>query len=312
MVGPSTLKQATALQVSDAAEGRARRRGILMACGALLCFSCLDTTAKWLGHSLPVWQVIWARYAMASLFALMFVNPLTTPGVLMSSRIKIQLLRSFLLLASTALNFFALRSLQLAETISISFSMPLVVALLAGPLLGEWVGRQRLVAILVGFLGVLIVTLPNQWPNQMTLQPAVLFSIVGVFAYAGYVLLTRLLARHDPARTTLIYSTVAGILVVTPLLPFLWVWPPDLAAWLLMAFMGFCGTFGHWLLILAHERAPAAVLAPFVYTQILWMSALGYLVFGDIPGPLTMIGAAIVIASGVYLWRQERHPPIGG
>jgi drug/metabolite transporter (DMT)-like permease len=303
MVARAGRQAASSLEAASAAERGARRSGILMTCGALVCFSCLDTAAKWLSHSLPVWQVIWARYAMASLFALVFVNPLTTPGVLVSSRIKIQLLRSFLLLASTALNFFALRYLQLAETIAISFSMPLVVALFAGPLLGEWVGRQRLAAILVGFLGVLIIT----WPGRGALQPAMLFSLIGVFAYAGYVLLTRLLASHDSARTTLVYSTVAGILVVTPLLPFLWVWPPDLTSWLLMAFMGFCGTYGHWLLILAHERTPAAVLAPFVYTQILWMSALGYLVFHDIPGPSTIIGAAVVIASGLYLWRRERQ-----
>ncbi len=308
MVARAGRQSAASLEATSAAERRARRSGILMACGALVCFSCLDTTAKGLSHSLPVWQVIWARYAMASLFALIFANPLTTPGVLVSSRVKIQLLRSFLLLASTALNFFALRSLQLAETISISFSLPLVVALLAGPLLGESVGRQRFAAIFAGFLGVIIVT----WPGNAALQPAVLFSVIGVFAYAGYVLLTRLLASHNSARTTLIYSTVAGILVVTPLLPFLWVWPPDLTTWLLMAFMGFCGTFGHWLLILAHERAPAAVLAPFVYTQILWMSALGYLVFHDLPGPSTLIGAAIVIASGLYLWRRERQISANG
>jgi drug/metabolite transporter (DMT)-like permease len=290
---------------SDATQRAARRErlvGIGLMCGALVCFSCLDTTAKYLGRELPTLQVVWARYAASVLAVLVFVNPVTRPNVLRTRKPWLQAGRSLLLLVSTVLNFVALRYLQLAETVSISFATPLIVAALAGPLLGEWVGRRRLAAILVGFCGVLVVTRPGLGG----MHPAALLSVGGAICYAIYAISTRVLAAHDSTETTLVYSGLAGVIALTPVMGFIWQTPPSWTDGALLFSLGLYGAVGHWLLILAHRYAPAAVLSPFIYTQLLWMTLLGYLVFGDVPDHWTVAGGLIVVGSGLYLVSRER------
>jgi drug/metabolite transporter (DMT)-like permease len=288
--------------MSGTAEGR-RLAGIGLMCGAVACFALLDCSAKWLGtRGLDPLTIAWARYAVAMLLVSAFINPVTTPGALRTNRFRLQALRSLLLLGSTAFNFVALRYLQLAETVSIQFATPLLVALLAGPMLGEWIGARRLVAIGVGFVGVLAVVRPG--PEGV--QPAALFCLGNVVCYAFYILTTRRLAGIDSTATTTFYSGVAGVALLTPALPLVWTSPTSGPAWALLAALGLFGGFGHWLFVLAHARAPAAVLAPFIYTQLLWMLILGWVVFGDVPGPWTLAGAGIVVASGLYLLDHER------
>jgi drug/metabolite transporter (DMT)-like permease len=178
----------------------------------------------------------------------------------------------------------------------------LLVALLAGPLLGERVGPHRLAAIGVGFLGVLVITRPGLG----TMHPAALLSVAGSVAYALYAITTRILASHDSSQTTMIYSGLAGVVLMTPLLPFVWTTPTSPLTWILLVATGAFGALGHWLLILAHARAPAPILSPFIYTQIVWMLALGYVLFGDWPDHWTLVGSGIVIASGLYLLYRER------
>ena len=184
-----------------------------------------------------------------------------------------------LLLGSTYANFLALRQLQLAETSTIAFLSPLLVALMAGPWLGERVGGARMAAIAVGFLGVVIATRPG----TSAFQPIVFVAIGGVFCNAAYGLATRMLAGRDLAETTLVWTPLAGVVAMTPLLPWFWVTPERPLVWAIMALMGASGAFGHWLMILAHQRAPASAMAPFGYTQLLWMIVIGWLVFGDTP-----------------------------
>ncbi|MGX5735782.1 DMT family transporter [Bosea thiooxidans] len=276
-------------------------------CAAVLCFSLLDTSAKWLGQSMNPLQVVFVRYAGSMALVFILINPWTRPGVLRTKKPGLQWTRSFLLLGSTALNFVALRYLQLAETISIMFAGPLLVALASGPLLGEWAGPRRLAAIGVGFIGVLVVTRPGFGG----MHPAALLTIAGCVCYAFYSISTRMLAGHDSSETTMVYSGAAGTLATLPLLPWIWETPQTPLTWLVMAAVGAMGGFGHWLLILAHRLAPAMVLAPFIYSQIVWMLLLGWLVFGQLPDRWTFVGAGIVIASGLYLLYRERvrHVP---
>jgi drug/metabolite transporter (DMT)-like permease len=282
--------------------GRTRLMAIGLICAAVLCFALLDTSAKWLsGHMDPV-QVVFARYAGSMALVLMLLNPWSRPGILRTKRPWLQGIRSLLLLGSTALNFVALKYLQLAETVSIMFAGPLLVALVAGPMLGEWPGPRRLAAIGVGFLGVLVITRPGIGG----MHPAALLCVFGCICYSFYALATRQLAAYDPPETTMVYSGVAGTLAVLPLIPFFWSTPQTPFVWLVMLGTGVFGGFGHWLLILAHRLAPATVLAPFIYSQIVWMIALGWFVFGQFPDGWTFVGATIVIASGLYLLYRER------
>jgi drug/metabolite transporter (DMT)-like permease len=245
---------------------------------------------------------VWARYVSSVVLVSLVVNPWSVPGLARTRRPWMQAGRSVLLLLSTACNFFALQYLQVAQTTSIMFAAPLLVALAAGPLLGEWIGPRRLAAIGVGFVGVLIITRPGFGG----MHPAALLSVFGTACYALYAISTRVLAGSDSSATTLFYSGLAGVVLVTPFVPFVWSTPSLLVA-LMMAATGVFGAVGHWLLILAHARAPAPVLAPFLYTQLIWVVILGCLVFGDLPDYWTLIGASVVIASGMYLLYRERE-----
>ncbi len=274
----------------------------MLICCALLCFSLLDTSAKWLSPTIGAIETAWTRYAVSVVLVSFVLNPWVSPGVTKTKRPVLQIVRSMMLLASTVLNFMALKSLPLMEVLSVMFSTPLLVALLSGPILGEWAGPRRLAAIFVGFAGVLVVTRPG----VAAFHPAILFSVAGAFAYAFYSILTRILSHHDSSSTTMFYSGLAGMLFLTPAIPSIWIAPPSWLVVLLMLAVGFLGAFGHWLLILAHRHAPASTLAPFIYTQMVYAIILGYFVFDNLPDGWTIVGSAIVIASGLYLLHRER------
>jgi drug/metabolite transporter (DMT)-like permease len=293
----------TKTEAELAQDRRQRLRGILLIMGAVATFSCIDTSSKYLNLHMGIAQVVWARYTFAFLLTLIVSNPITRPGMMRTTRPWLQIGRSLLLVASTALNVMALRYLQLDQTSSIMFSLPFLVALLAGPLLGEWIGLRRWIAISVGFLGVLVV----MRPGVGGIHPAAALTVIGTICYAFYTISTRVLARSDTTDTTLFYSNVVGFVGTSILLPFVWTTPSDWFVMLIMVAIGFFGAFGHFLMIAAHRLAPAPILAPFVYTQLVWMVTLGYLVFGDVPSRWTLAGAVIVIGSGLYLLLSERR-----
>jgi drug/metabolite transporter (DMT)-like permease len=283
-------------------ERHQRLTGIALMCGAVACFACLDSSAKFLSRDMSVIQVVWARYAGAFVLAFVLSNPLTHPGLIRSKRQVLQVGRSLSLLLSSFLNFLALRYLQLDQALAITFSTPFLVAALAGPVLDEWIGVRRWAAIAVGFLGVLVVARPGFG----SIHPAALFSLAAAFTLAFYNVTTRLLARYDPSETTLFYSNFVGFIVTSPLLPLVWTPPANGRDIVLMIAVGVFGAVGHYLLIVAHRFTPASVLSPFMYTQLLWAGALGYLLFRDVPNKWTLTGAGIVVGSGLYLLQRER------
>jgi drug/metabolite transporter (DMT)-like permease len=293
---------AAAVAVETAGEGRRRVIAILMMCATMVFFTGHDASGKWLALALPTVEIVWARYVFAAIFALAVMRPIKRPALLRSRRPGLQMLRSLMLFGSTMGNFLALREMQLAETSTIQFLWPLFVALLAGPILGEWAGPARMTAIGVGLVGVLI----SLSPGAGTFQPVALAAIFGVLCNAFYALLTRVLAAHDAPETTLFFTPLAGILLLTPALPFVWMTPPTLFIAIGLVMMGLFATAGHGLLILAHQRAPAPVLAPFAYTQLIWMTLAGLAIFGDKPHAATLIGAAIVVGCGLFLISRER------
>ena len=290
------------VETAAAKDRRQRLKGIALMCGAVAGFSCIDASAKFLNNHMDIIQVVWARYAFAFLFSLFISNPFARPALMRTSRPWLQIVRSALLVLSTALNVIALRYLQLDQTVSIMFATPFLVAALAGPLLGEWIGPRRWAAISIGFLGVLVV----MRPGVGGIHPAAILTVIGTCIYAIYIITTRILARTDSTETTLFYSNIVGVVAITALLPFVWTTPTDWLVAILMIVIGGFGALGHFLLIAAHRLAPAAILSPFIYSQLVWMIMLGYIVFSDVPNRWTLVGASIVIISGLYLLYRER------
>ena len=272
---------------------------------ATLCFTVLDASAKYLvvAEGVPVAEVTWLRFVGHVVFSAAVLWPFALKPSLRSAKPLLQVLRSVLMVVTTGFNFIALRYLQLDQTVTIFFLTPLLVAALAGPLLHEWVGWHRMLAIVAGFFGVLLV----MHPGIGTVHWAMLLALVATFGYALYNLATRYLAAFDPPSVTQTYTPLAGVLILAPFaLGGAWHWPQGAGQWVLLASLGFWGGLGHWLLILAHRSAPAPVLAPFIYLGLIWMSAAGFLVFGDLPTLWTLSGAAVVILSGLYLLARER------
>jgi drug/metabolite transporter (DMT)-like permease len=273
-------------------------------CLATVCFAVLDATGKYLitRRGVPVAEVTWLRFAGHVVFSAMVLWPFALTPSLRSAKPLLQIFRSALMVLTTGFNFVALQYLQLDQTVSIFFLTPLVVAALAGPLLGEWVGWHRMLAIVAGFVGVLLV----MHPGFGTLHSAMLYALVATFGYAVYNLATRYLAAFDAASVTQTYTPLAGVVIMAPSAIAEWHWPQDASLWILFASLGFWGGLGHWLLILAHRMAPASVLAPFIYLGLIWMSVAGFLIFGDVPTWWTLSGAAVVILAGLHLLARER------
>lgn len=282
-----------------------RLKAIGLMCLAVAFFSALDTSAKYLvtqGH-LPVVQIVWSRFLGQFLIMLSMLSVLPVAAFLRTRKLKLELLRSFLMVSTTAGNFLALRHLRLDQTISVVFMAPLIVALLAGPFLGEWVGWRRMIAIFTGFIGVLIVV----HPGIGSLHPAFLFAFASMLAYAFFMLLTRYLAAYDPPLVMLFYSVLLGGFALAPFALWSWVWPQTLGQWLILAMLGVLGGTGHYLFIHAYRLAPASTVAPFIYMQLLTMVMFGLIVFGDVPDVWTLVGASVIVGSGIYLLNRDRR-----
>lgn len=282
------------------ARGR-KMAGIALILLAFVLFACLDTTAKYLGAALAPLQIVWVRYLTNAGLALAVLRPWRAPWLYRTRHPVLHGLRAAALLGATLFNFIAIRHLQLAETASIFFLAPFLVTALAGLFLGERAGARRWAAILVGFAGALVII----QPGGGGFHPAMLLSVASVCCYAAYVLLTRRLAREDSTESQSLYAPLIIAVAMLPAGIIAWRAVPDLLHWGLLLATGMFGGLGHWFLVKAHERAPAAVLAPFVYSQLLWMTLLGYLVFGDVPGRSTILGALVIVASGLYLIHGE-------
>ncbi|MBO0763269.1 MAG: DMT family transporter [Hyphomicrobiaceae bacterium] len=272
-------------------------------CLTCALFACLDTTGKYLvtTTNLPVLQVVWMRFLGQLAAMVVLLGLVAVPDLMRTRRLGLQIVRSFILLGSTAFNFLALRHLRLDQTTTIGFLAPLATALLAGPLLREWIGWRRGVAILIGFLGALIAIRPG----FASVHPAVLWAFGTVLCMALFGILTRYLAAFDRSGVTLFYSLLAGTLLLSPFALADWVWPANGSCWVLMLSMGLYGGLGHYAFIVAHRYAPASTLAPFLYVTLLTHSTAGFLVFGQMPDRWTLTGAAIVIATGLYLLHRE-------
>ena len=279
-------------------------RGVLLIMCAVFMFSAMDTLAKLVLRTYPMSGLMWARYMVHVSVMALLLAPRMGSRLVRTARPGLQMLRGLLLVMSTVFFYFALRYMPLAEAAAISFVGPVLTALLSGPMLGDRVTRRQWFAVMLGFVGVLIVMRPGggvlSLPAVFPLATAILFSV--------YQIVTRKLAGREHPYTTLFYTALVGAAATSFVAPFYWV-TPTLVQALLMVCIGLLGGFGHLLLIRAVEHASPSTLAPFVYSQLVWSTLLAYLAFGDFPESVTLVGMLVIVAGGLMAvnWRQMRR-----
>ncbi|MEL7467950.1 MAG: DMT family transporter [Pseudomonadota bacterium] len=285
---------------------REDRRGFAIALmmAAFACFTVLDSSAKMLvTEGMSPLMAAFARYTVHLVIVAALILPQQGTASLHTSAPGLEIVRGVCLGGSTILNFIAVGYLPLTLTSTILFMIPIFICALSVPMLGEKVGLRRWSAIAVGFCGILVVTRP--WTGDF--HWAMLVSFGAAFFAAIYTVLTRRLAGVDSTNTQQLYSGLVATVLLVPLAILNWELPATPLAWILFGAMGVMGWSGHQMLTTAHRYAPAAVLAPFIYVQLLYMTASSWLIFHQPPSIWIGLGAPIVIASGIYIWWRERH-----
>lgn len=280
-----------------------RTLGIGLLVSAQLFFATLDTSAKWLAVAgLPTFQVVFIRYAIPLVVLLALLLPTRGLGVFRTRNLKLEILRGFCLAGVTAALFFAMKFLPLTVTGALLFTMPLIVTALSVPLLGETVGWRRWLAILVGFVGILVIVRPG----TEAFHWASLIGLVGATSAAFYSILTRKLAGVDPASTQTVYASLVSMLCAMPFAFDGWVWPSDPPTWVAFFLIGIAGLVAHQLMTIAHRFATPSLLAPFSYLELLYLACASWLIFNQPPDIWFYVGAPIIVASGFYIFLREQ------
>jgi drug/metabolite transporter (DMT)-like permease len=281
-----------------------RLRGVLLCLGALFLFSALDATAKHLSAFLAVPLLVWARYLVHLLIMVATILPVQGRHLVATRRPWLMALRGVTLAGVTLLGQFALYALPLAETTALIFVAPLLVALFAGPLLGEQVGRRTWLATVAGFTGVLLIARPG----GSLAGVGVACALAAALCYAAYQILTRKLVASEPPLRLLFHTALFGTLVMSPAVPIFWDGRlPTVGQGLLVVSLGIYGGLGHFLLIRAFAETPASLLSPLLYVQLVWAALLGWLVFDQLPDLPAIFGMLIIGASGLSLALRRQH-----
>jgi drug/metabolite transporter (DMT)-like permease len=275
--------------------------GIALMLLSVALLPVMEGLAKSMTDRYAILQLVFARFAFQSLYIVPLALAADARALVRPARPGLQVARGLSILAGTGFFYWSLRSLPLADGLALLFIAPLVVVALSALVLGEQVGARRWGAVLVGFVGVLVILRPG----FTVFQPAALLALAAGTCVAVYALLTRHLSATAPPLVTLAITSLVGAVGTGLVLPWVWV-TPDMSDLLRMAVMGSVGAFGHYFMIRAFEQAPASVISPFLYAEILTATVIGYLWFGDFPDMATWTGIAILVASGIYLsWREH-------
>ncbi|MCK1382728.1 DMT family transporter [Bradyrhizobium sp. 21] len=276
-------------------------KGIALILLSTVFLGCSDVTAKYLSTSLPSIEITWIRFLT---FALIMV-PAMLPGsplyAMRTKRLGTHVMRGAALLGSSLFFITGLGFLPIAEASATGFVAPLFVTALSIVFLGEKVGLRRWFATALGLVGVLIILRPG----TNAFHAAAFFPVVSAACWAGTLILTRMMSGREAVITTMAYSSLTGLVILTAIVPFVWV-TPSWSAIALGIFIGVASTAGQWIVVLAYRYGDASVLAPFSYTQLLWVSILGFFIFGELPDVWTITGAAFIVASGLYIAHRER------
>ncbi|HEY6981221.1 DMT family transporter [Reyranella sp.] len=278
-------------------------RSIVSTVVAMTCFAILNAMSKTLSTSgYPVIQVIWARYIFAFIFMLAMFLPRNGMGLFTIRRLETQIVRGLLLFFSSYFYFHGVVYLPLATAASISLSSPLIVTALSSRLLGEPVGPRRWAAVAVGFIGALIIVRPG----HADFDWHILWVVASTVCSAFYQLFSRRYGQTERPDASATLATIVGTLAASPFVPFEWAMPASTWHLVLFVGMGVMAGAGHYFLTIAYSQAPAAVVSPFNYTQLIGAAVLGFFVFDETPDEWTWIGATVIIASGLYIGYRER------
>ena len=268
--------------------------GIGLVVAAVACFATLDITVKHISVSVPLVMALWFRYAFQAMATTALVLPTRGFAVLRTAHPKFQVLRGALLLTTSLIAFLSLKYMPVGEFTAIIMITPLVITLLAATSLGEKVSPMRWMLVIGGFAGALVIIRPAQQAfSAVTLLPLAL-----VICNSWFQVLTSKLARTEDPVTMQLYSGWSGTLLASLALPFFWTELPHWSLWIWLALVGLMGTVGHFLLILAYQRASAATLTPYLYAQIGFAMLGGWLIFSHVPDQLSLVGILMITACG--------------
>ncbi|MBO6520421.1 MAG: DMT family transporter [Rhodospirillales bacterium] len=288
------------MQTPPPAQAGDTRAGIFWMIMTMLMFVSMDTCAKYLVSHYPTMQAVWGRYFFQVVILCVALAP-RIPELMRTQSLTFQLVRSLFLLGATLCFFTGLGTIQVAEASAIMFTAPLMLTAAAPFVLKEKVGVRRWVSVIIGFIGAMIIIRPGQG----ALAEGAFWVLGAAACYACYQLSTRALSGQDSVLTTLFYSALLGALIMSAVVPFHFVMfaPID---WAIMALAGLFGTVGHFCMIKAFTNAEASQVAPYSYTNLIWASIIGFVLFGTLPDIWTYAGAGIIIASGLYIIHRER------
>jgi len=276
-------------------------RGPILNLSAWLILPIMDAIAKYLSYSLPILQITWFRFFFSAVITGIFIYLFSRKSFVRSKNIKSQVLRGILLLTSSLLFFYAISVISLAKALTLAFICPLIVTALSPYFLKERVGRRRWTAVIVGFIGVLLVIRPG----IVEFNWASLASLGTGLCYAIYLIVTRSLKDTDNGLLTLLFTSIVGTIVLSLYLPFVWI-NPSLNQLLLAVNMGFIAALAHGLIIISYNFSDASKLAPLGYFEIIPNIIIGYIWFSDLPDKYTILGLLVIIFSGIYVFRRER------
>ena len=272
---------------------------ILLMIGAIFCFSVMDATAKALAPRIGTIPAVWARYAGQVLVVLILVAP-RLKTVARTNYPLLQLARSVFLMFGTVFFFFSVANIGLTEATAIMNINPVIITLGAAVFLGEKIGLRRAMGIGAALIGALIIIRPG----SDVFSPFAVLPLIAAFAYSAYNITTRFVGRNEDPWTSLLYTALFGAVIMTIAVPFFWQ-PLDLTSALLMVVIAGFGTLSQLLLIRALSIGEASMLAPFAYTGLIFATVWGVVFFDEYPDGMTILGAAVIVAAGVYVWYRE-------
>lgn len=276
--------------------------GISLMLAAMAVLPFLDVVAKYLGRQgVPVMQIVWARMFFGAAMTLPFAVKIVGVRGLIPDRPYYHSLRAALLIAATGCFFWALHFLAIADALSIFFVQPLIVTVLSPFVLGEKVGLRRWVAVMIGFIGTLIIIRPG----LQEINPGVFLALAAGTGLALYMLMTRKIAGQSHAMVTTFHTSAIGAVFASVIAVYFWL-PPTGAQWGLLLLLAFIATFGHFLIVRAYDYCEASLLAPLAYTEMVMATAAGWWFFGDLPDRWTLLGVAILISCAIYISVRER------